>query len=225
MTSEADLARVVVEWLQAQHWDVYQEVRFFGRGSPVADIAAVRCNLLWIIECKKSLSLTVFHQAAYWRTHYCSIAVMEAERSINVRQTGYRIARFLNVGVLEVSKYLNGVDVAVEPKLRRDTHKWSKLLIGKLRPEHKEFARAGASGGGYYTPYKLTMRIIRKFLENNPGSTTKQIVDAVGKCHYSNLNSAIPAIRIGLMKWEKDWCFCDTSKRPYRFYIRTHKET
>ena len=64
---ELELAKSVVEWLQDQHWEVYQEVQ---RYSTTADIVAVQGPLVWVVECKTSLSIGVMLQASRWMAHY-----------------------------------------------------------------------------------------------------------------------------------------------------------
>jgi hypothetical protein len=64
VNNEAEIGEAVVAWLEAQHWDVYQEVKIY---SGIADIIAVKGNLLWAIELKKSLTLKVMEQARGWR--------------------------------------------------------------------------------------------------------------------------------------------------------------
>jgi len=55
---ETDLAERVINWLEDQHWEIYQEVQFRGYGG-IADIVAVRAGYLWIIECKTSMTFTL----------------------------------------------------------------------------------------------------------------------------------------------------------------------
>jgi Holliday junction resolvase len=51
MIKEIDIGKALVEWLNVQHWDVYQEVKIY---SHIADVVAVRNGIVWIIECKTS---------------------------------------------------------------------------------------------------------------------------------------------------------------------------
>lgn len=89
--SEVELARAVIQWLDHQHWDVYQEVRVGPRGR-IADIIAVRGPLTWVIECKKALGLEVLTQANDWPAMRRSIAVFCPAEAM-ARQTGLAAAR------------------------------------------------------------------------------------------------------------------------------------
>ena len=207
--SEQALAAHVVAWLEAQHWDVYQEV---GHGD-VADIVAVRGAQIWIIECKTSLSLTVMHQASRWHVPMRSIAVPFARR-YDDRALAERICReFLRVGVLYVDEDGPRVTERVAPPLLREFYESGWRFRGRLRPEHKTAAPAGTNGGGRWTPYRQTMGQIEIFLKlkGEAGATLKEIMGEVGKGHYASTASArsgIPTclekVRVGLVRDPRD---------------------
>ncbi|KKN47175.1 hypothetical protein LCGC14_0665710 [marine sediment metagenome] len=217
--SEQELAKHVVAWLEEQHWDVYQEVQIF-RGGKVADIIAVRGSLLWVIECKKSLSLAVMEQASYWRTHYRSVAVPRQKNEM--RRVGIGVAKnYYQIGVLTVGEgYFDfGVDEIVSAPLKREFHRFAKDIQKCLLPEHKTYAMAGSNDGGHYTPYKRTMDAVKSFIEKNPGCTLKEIIDSIGKGHYANSQSARGTIRVALSNWESDWCHIEIATKPYKYFL------
>lgn len=202
---ETTLAAAVVNWLTAQHWDVYQEVKF-GYGG-IADIAAVRDGKLWIIECKTSLTFTVLEQARTWRSHYRSIAV-PAPQKYTGRETAYYVAReFLKVGILEFRQRNGDIYELRSAPLMREYHQFAKALIGKLRDGHKTHAVAGSSNGARFTPYVETMERVRRFIVANPGCSLKEIMDYLGNNHhYTTPASARGSIRTALESWESSWC-------------------
>ena len=229
---ETEIAEAVTGWLTDQHWECYFEVQVYSLGR-VADIIAVRGPLVYIIECKNTLSLRVLQQASLWRSHLRSIAVPKpkpARYRYSDRDGAYRIARnCLEIGILEVggprimfdSKTIVwDVKEKVQPKLKRDFNPMAQRIRQSLIPEHKTFAPAGSAGRGHWTPYKSTMISVRNFIKRNPGCTFKQIGDNLGRMHYSNLGSAIGNLRKALVSWESEWCFVDKSSRPHRCYIR-----
>ena len=223
--SESDLAAKVIAYLEAEHWDVYQEVEF-GSGGAVADIVAVRAGYLWIIECKTSLTFTVLEQANHWRSHYRSVAVPSVRNSSG-RGTAYHIAhKFLKLGILEVSldnQYSRrdpGVYEVNEPPLMREYHKRAKWMITQLLPEHKTALAAGSNGGGRFTPYKATMDQVHKFIQHNPGCSLKEIVDGIKQYHYANRGSAMGCIRNALEEWESDWCRIELVNGKGTYYLR-----
>ncbi len=99
---ESDFAKIVIAWLAEQHWEIYQEVQPRNYGG-IADIVAVQSALVWVIECKTSLTLSVMEQASGWRVHYRSIAVPFGKRRRS-RVAAYNVAeKHFKVGVLLVS--------------------------------------------------------------------------------------------------------------------------
>ena len=218
MRREVDVARPVVEWLEAQHWDVYQEVQCY-RGR--ADIVATNGFLVWVVECKTSLTLSVMDQARRWPVHFRSVAVPTAYRSRDSRGVAFEIAeKYFKVGVLTVSDTsYNSVTEKVPAPLIRHFHKASKRIVEALVPEQKYMAEAGSKSGDYYTPYKGTMMAVRNYIKKNPGCTLKEIMTALGKMHYASEASARSSIPRAL-RYIEDWCRIDESKRPFRFYIK-----
>lgn len=135
--TEEELARVVVDWLAADEWDVYQEVQS-SRAGDVADIVAVRVESM-VVECKCSFSLRLVEQAMRWvgRAHRVAIATPWVKSSLFVE----RCMRREGVGWLRVSQpgFGNGTQWVVEPRLHRKLY--PPLDIRKvLRPEHKTWA-------------------------------------------------------------------------------------
>lgn len=217
---ETDLAAQLIPWLEAQHWEVWQEIQF-RTYAKIADIVAVRNNYLWIIETKTSLSLTVMRQAHEWRCHFRSIAVPRG-RNLTDRKFAYRIAyKYLKLGILEIGRGNYGdVNEIESPPLLREFHRFSIDKINQLDNYPKALNKAGSDRGGYFTPYKHTMMYVRSFIEENPGCTLKQIIDDLdGKYHYSNNQSAKGSIRKALEVWE-DWCRVEREGKEYKYFIK-----
>jgi hypothetical protein len=149
--TEADLASKVVSWLESDGWEVFQEVQPEGWGGPRADIVAVQEGRVWVVECKKQFSFDLLAQAEKWKpySNRASIAVPYARRS-DGRSTAFRVAGLLGLGVFEVESLwpvdadrIPAVKQVVEPEYRGFVD-WK--LRDALRPEHKEYAKAGESG-------------------------------------------------------------------------------
>ena len=222
---ETELAAPVVEWLTAQHWDVYQEVQFAPLGS-IADIVAVRHGIIWIIECKVAYGLAVLGQASgWWEAHYRSVAV---PRSREPRD--YRVAKdYYKVGILEVSTGFDGILAVNElssPPLflrHRDNMGIRRMqhCLATLTELHKTFAQAGSNKHDHLTPYKQTMMDVRKVVEKNPGCTIKFLYEQLGEMHYSSKASFMGNLVKSLVDFEKDWCKVDTSARPYKLFLKS----
>jgi hypothetical protein len=200
--SETEIATKVIKWLDEQHWDVYQEVQFRNYGSR-ADIVAVRAGMIWVIECKTSMTFTVLEQADNWGCHFRSIAIPSA-RSLQGRGFAYKIAhKYLHLGIIEIGP--SGIKQYYDPPLMREYHKTSKWMISQLREEHKTSLAAGSKGGGYFTPYRQTMNDVKRFIARTPGCTLKEIMQDLNH-HYASDASAKTCIRLALESWEKNWC-------------------
>ena len=217
--TEADVAKPVVEWLLEQHWEIYQEVQFSPYGR-VADIVAVRHKLMWIIEVKKTFSVSVLEQAYKWPVPLRSVAIPFAQ---NPRRMMERLAKeYFYVGVLQVgNKHQKDAVVEVQPApLQRGSYKNSvEYMLPKLNENHKTFAEAGSNKRNHYTPYKGTMQEVRYFIKANPGCTIKDIYEKLGKCHYASKASMKSSIQTSLQKYENDWCKVDTSEKPFKFFM------
>jgi len=215
---ETDLAKLVVDWLIDQHWDVYQEVQFY-YGGPIADIVAVRNGIMWIIECKTSYGFTVLQQASNWMVHYRSVAVpseIHYHRDYAVAEHYYR------VGVIEVKLKYDSVREVVEAPLMYRKRNMVKRFSSELTELHKTFAPAGSSSGQHLTPYKLTIMEVKKIVQINPGCTIKDLYAELGKMHYASEASFKGTLLKSLIDFEKDWCKVDMSTRPFKLFAITN---
>ena len=192
--AETAVASAVVVYLRALGWRVYQEVQNTRGGARPDIVATWHDRLVWIVECKTALSWDLLAQAADWRgqAHRISVAVPQrnGHRTHGPRTPGLarhrtveeEVLGALGLGGLEVGPA--GVREIHAPRIsapsRRELRHWWKLL----RPEHESgFAEAGTNGGGYYTPFRGTVRAIVAELRERPGQTTKDLVAAV-EHHY-----------------------------------------
>lgn len=209
--TEADLAKKVIEWLQRHGWEVFQEVEY--RGS-VADIVCMQGPTLWVIECKKTLGLSVIGQAHHWikYAHRVSVAIAYQHkkgkpekqiRSTPARRFAYVVCKQFGIGILNVSASTQGreyggrFDVPVQEKvaapLRR---KISAGLRDVLCEQHKTFAEAGSPTGRRWTPFTATCMEVGNYVRNYPGCSLKQMIDTISH-HYATAASA----RASLKRW------------------------
>jgi len=185
---ETELGRHIKNSLIQDGWDVYCEVLY--RGS-VADIVAVKNGKILIVECKLSFGLTVMEQADHWRRLGCAHLVSVAVPSAS--SFGLLICNWLGLGVMTVSGDGNEVYERNPPRFIRQAN--PERLLKALKPEQK-VAEAGSAGGGYWTPFKETVRNLERFVKANPGCTLKEAMDGI-KHHYRTSSSA----RINMLHW------------------------
>ena len=189
--TEAELAAEVVRYLEDLQWEVYQEVQAHGG---VADIVAVQANIVWVIECKKTFGFAVMEQAMARRpgAHFVSVAV--PYRLV----TDFRnsICGWKGIGVISVNQSKT-VRESLEARFHRRTN--VKSMLDRLEPEHKTFAKAGAAGGGHWTPFKKTCRALLDYVKKHPGAPLMEVVKNI-KHHYASPASA----RGTLARWIRD---------------------
>ncbi len=228
MLSETEVARVVVEHLRADGWNVYQEVSM-GYADAVHDIVATRPGIFWVIETKTTLNLEVIGQAERaWYATLRSVAVPKAKKRPYQRPPfAHLVCERFGIGVLRVGHEKHERDVlqAVPPRYNRigaaGQHQWE----GRLCDDRAEFCTAGSAGGGYWTPWKETMDHVRRHVADNPGCTVKEIVEQWGPMHYASTNGFANGIRFALKKSLLEGVRLDADKSPWRLYPVEEKTT
>ncbi len=191
--NEAELAAVVVKYLRDFDWDVYQEVQIVSNGA-IADIVATQGRLIWVVETKRSLGLSVFGQAHGWvRFAHRVSAAVPTTRDSQARRFAREVARSFGIGILEAA-YRRDIYEAVAPKLRRRVD--DARLRSSLTEERKTFAAAGNADGKHWSPFQATCNRVRTAVARKPGILMKELVETV-EHHYASHSSA----RGSLTKW------------------------
>lgn len=207
--SEVEVARQVVQYLQDQRWDVYQEV---GGPAGTADIVARYGARLWVVECKQALNLTVMEQADRWKpyAHMVSVAVPVDGRERAQFEFGKKCCAQNGIGVLEVRDpsasniILSAVTArpaAVAASLRAGQPVQQTVdpvlfrrplrgLVDLLRPQHKTYCEAGTASGKRWTPFKETALAVRNYVWRNPGVDAHTLVKNI-KHHYRQPITAV----------------------------------
>jgi hypothetical protein len=196
--SEADLAAVVIAWLEALDADVYQEVELYRQGIR-ADIVARVGAELWIVETKTSMSLALIEQAMERRrfAHRVYIAA-----PFYKARAGLVLCQELGIGVLGVEVGdPNATHEYAEPRIqmRAQSRRWNSrplALAKKLEPEHKTHARAGAPTGGHWSPFRRTIERLAQEVAAHPGILIKAAVAGIEHHYRSNAGA-----RTSLATW------------------------
>jgi len=193
--TEADLARVVVEWLTFRGFDVYQEVELVARGIR-ADIVARRGPELTIVETKTSASLALVAQVMERRRFAHRVyAACPAPRAIR------GLCEEIGVGLLSVyvgsdntyawggeTRFANPSEVREHVPSRR----WNSRplsLAAKLRPEHKTACAAGSPTGGHWSAWRDTCAQLARVVADEPGMSVACAI-AKTRHHYASARSA-----------------------------------
>lgn len=198
--TEAELAAVVVQWLEDFGYDVYQEVELVPRGIR-ADIVARRGIELTIVETKTSASIALlgqlmerrrFAHRVYAAAPNCRGAFGDACQELGIG------AWSVHVGSGETYTPHPGaqpqpsnphriVEVCAS---RRLTSKRLRL-VDKLRPEHKTACAAGSPTGGHWSRWRDTVAQLARVVAANPGiDLTRALQPGNMNHHYSSAKSA-----------------------------------
>jgi len=186
---EVDLAERVIRWLEGRGWDVYQEVTTGWQG--VADIAAVKDGVLWVVETKTSLSFALIDQARERLriADYVSVAVPDSVKGSR-GDTAYWVLRHFGIGLVQVDRYyMESIRETYKPKRQTPDRRRTDKLLGNLCPEHKTYAKAGSPHGRVWTPFKRTCRDALGYVEVNGPCTVRELVEGI-EHHYDTTKSA-----------------------------------
>lgn len=188
--TEEQVAAVVVDWLEANAYDVYQEVEL-SNGGARADIVAKRGPDLTIVETKTSASLALLYQAMERRRSAHRIYVATPVRS----DAMHDICKELGIGLLRV-RINPDYEQRWNPNRCEEelpSRRWNRRplkLAARLRPEHKTCAKAGSPTGGHFSRWRDTCLQIARVVAAQPGITLKQALALVNH-HYSSGRVAI----------------------------------
>lgn len=196
--TEAEIARYAIEWFEAQGATIYQEVDTpHGR----VDFAAVNGALLSAVECKKSPSWYLMHQARRWLglAHHVWIVTQDVRCPEYVthylEQDGIGWIGINGKRIEDVKKYQkndligedgcrNGLYIYCWPRLNRILRKVRKPLRECLQEEHRTFAEAGTSGR-YWTPFKRMQRMVSEYVQAHPGCTYQELQAGLPDAPYN----------------------------------------
>jgi len=223
--TEQDLGRHVVDWLQCQDYTVYHEVRDERdrrlRFSPVADIVVDVNGHAWVIELKRSFGLAVLAQAKEWQRRgvsRVSIAVRHAGDT-KARRFGEHVCRQFGIGLLCIDKH-GSVREEIEPRYYRAPVRYhTHDLLSICHAAQQSGVTAGSARGGYWTPYRQTMRDVKDYLQRQGDWCSLHMIMASIPHHYHTSSTA----RSCLSKWlqtveaAKDWVECRRNGRRLEF--------
>lgn len=172
---------------------MFQEVT--GAGGR-ADIVARQGSIVWVIETKTTFGLPVIEQAKRWSLHAHLVSVGTPSYP---GEFGQEVCRLFGVGIISSGRTYSdgsGTKEVLRPRLNRKPWK-----LPRLCEEHKTYAEAGTNGGGYFTPFRRTMRIVEEEVRRTPGITIKELVKRVDH-HYCSDSTARQCLAKWLMSGE-----------------------
>ncbi len=220
--SEVELAKVIIQYLKEMGWEIYQEVQISSGGN-IADIVAKQGNLIWILECKLSLSLYLIAQAKEWKNfgHYVSI-VTPTKRGSKSFYIAEDILKHYGIGHFEVSDYGYNKEFSIyqrsSPRLNRKAmvHHVKKYLTDTQKDWGAE---AGNANKLRYTPFQDTKRQLIQTVKDYPGLTIKELIDSINH-HYSSDKNAKSSILQWIHKGIINELELKMEGRSYKVYLK-----
>lgn len=215
---ETEIAARVVSWLEHKGWDVYQEV--VCRGG-VADIVAVKKDVVWIIETKTSFTFQLMDQARdrLECADLVSVAVPEAKRG----RTARWILDHFGIGLILVDRTCTSVRVPHGFKPKQTSARWTDEVKESLQPEHKTYAAAG-SQDGHWTEFKSTCRNALEHVKRRGSCTMRDLVAEI-KHHYSSDAGARATLRDRIEQGVVPGLKLDRSVKPMQVALDGDAET
>ena len=199
--AETQIGKAVVQWLEDEGWDVYQEVPVDGT---TPDVVGVRGSVVLVVECKTSFGLDVMAQAQRWVSHGARanlvyIAVPQERTPSDGRRLGMKLLRDMGIGLVEINTRMIDADYTSRyftTVHRAPLHRGADTsrITKSLRPEHKTFCAAGESKAKRFTPFTETCTLVLRFVEQRPGCTIGEAVRGIVKHHYASEKTALSSI-------------------------------
>jgi hypothetical protein len=188
--SEVELARPFVAYLRDMKWEVYQEVSC-GRSDKRADIVATQGPLVWVIECKCSMSLALLDQAVHWlpHAHLVSVCTPYIHRSWHNSRAAITLLRHTGIGWTQIQHV--GDEHEFRPMVESVLHRTARprTLVDSLTEQHKTYAEAGNNKGKFWSPFKETAQNVTSYVKANPGCSLKEMMSKIST-HYRSPVSA-----------------------------------
>lgn len=213
MRSEAEIAALVVRWLRAFHWEVFQEVSM---PHGIADIVARQNGRIWIVEVKKTLSLSLLAQADDRKpyAHWVSVAV-PSSRSSRARNFAKALLMERGIGLFVISS--QGQVDHHKHWCRERLNRKAMINSIKLYEEQKHWAPAGNADGARFSPFQGTCKQVLAIVTRSPGLTLKALVNEVDH-HYASDASA----RSSLSHWIQRGIIDGVEARREGRYLRIY---
>ncbi len=187
MSSEVEVARPVIAWLESEGWVVYQEVSHEGR---VADIVGTRGPDTWIVEVKKHRSAALIDQAKKWRGEANSIWVAALKPQREPSEWWDIDLLLYGLGEFTVDEH-GTVDLRRSPTRVRLTDLGIRSALNEAQTH---FAEAGNAKSERWSPFQALARALHRVVDTYPGVKLSSFVET-GDHHYSSDEIAVHCLK------------------------------
>lgn len=193
--TEAEMASVIVNWLKAEHWEVFQEVRL-SYGEHRADIVARMGKIIHVIETKLTAGMDVLDQALFWRRYAHLVTIAYPRPKTQKMPIFFRICEDYGFGRIQVDGDLDHPHISYSrgTVLRKIEPRLSESLV-----EDQKICAVAGTKGGYWTPFYNTCREVSRFVKVHNGCSFKELMDGI-ETHYSSKESGKQSIAFWIKK-------------------------
>lgn len=190
---ESDLYEPIKDLFESKGYDVYAEVTVRYTGGRI-DIVAAAPPAYTAIEMKTTLSVELIAQAIERKNVfplvYIAIPYPKKRKQISRWLLDYLKAEGIGIIYVYNSYNTNFAAIHLGAKWRKPRYGRRVDLTKILREEHKTWAVGGTNGGGYVTPYRLTMVGVKNYLRN-ARKTDENLIGTVETAGWRNMNDIL----------------------------------
>lgn len=120
----------------------------------------------------------------------------------------------------------HGLREVVPAQMQKGPGDREEFILGLITDDHRvnseEFPKAGSKGGGYVTPYKTMIKVVKAFITDHPGCSIEEIESYLTEEFRLGNISYVPrryTLMTNLREVEKSWCLVRKRKKFNSYYV------
>lgn len=214
MIKENEMYKPLKRSLEVHGFTVAAEVQ-------LCDVVAYKDGETRAIELKNTLNLKVIEQAyrhvGTANRVYVGVT-MPKYNEMSKNSFAIKVLQKFNIGLYYIG-YDSFLGMKVIEALTPEYNEITKRPLHAAITEANMLAIGGSKSGDTITPYKLTMQRVKAFLEENPRSTAKEIIENV-ETHYKGKTPHNTLANELRMRYNHSWCKVDYRGRTPLFSVK-----
>jgi len=204
---ETDIGIAAKRYLESHGWEVYPEVQLNASGG-IADIVAVKDDVIWVVECKMRVTLALLKQLWRWRKYANMLSVAVLAGSLYPQHLarlhgekdfqGAMLDKFgfgcfgVLVNPPRIESLLSGAGFERE----RDD------FLHVIRDQHRDSA-PGQVEGKRFTALDSTLANLVEYVRGHPGVALREAVSQI-RHHCKDNRSAAGTVRQHLKPYKEN---------------------
>lgn len=214
MIKENEMYKPLKGTLEKEGFTVAAEVQ-------LCDVVAYKEGEVRAIELKNTLNLKVIEQAYrhIGAANMVYVGVpMPKYNELSKNSFAIKVLQKFNIGLYYIG-YDSFLGMKVIEALTPIPQEIYKRPLSEKVTEANLLAVGGSKSGDTITPYKLTIQRVKTFLEENPRSTAKEIIENV-ETHYKGKTPHATLASELRMRYNHNWCEVDYRGRTPIFSVK-----